>query len=207
MTIRRIAALVALALVVSACAEGTGSGGELQGTRWVVSSYLQDGSLAIVPESVYADADFRAQRVTGTGGCNDYDAVYRAGGRTLLVSSPAVTLRACDEATMSFEQTYLGLLQQARFYSVRRGRLEVFDAQRTNILVFDSAPQNPLLGRWVVEGYQSTPNTQVAVLEGTELTVTFGITGSAASPDATPSTGPTGRTAPSSGSGDWRPPG
>ena len=42
----------------------------------------------IVPDDQYADADFRAQRVKGFGGCNNYDAVYRNGGRLLLIGMP-----------------------------------------------------------------------------------------------------------------------
>ena len=50
MSIRRLGALVVLALVVAACSAGAGSGGQLEGTRWVLDSYSQGGSLAILPE-------------------------------------------------------------------------------------------------------------------------------------------------------------
>ena len=83
MTVRRLGALFALVLVVAACAAGPGSGGQLEGTQWVLGSVWQDGALTVVPETVYADASFEAHKVNGVGGCNTYDAVYRAGGRSV----------------------------------------------------------------------------------------------------------------------------
>src|SRR4029077_9131732 len=44
------------------------------------------------------------------------------------------------------------------------------------ILVFDAAPNNPLLGSWVVDSYATTPGSQSVPLSGTELTAVFGIT-------------------------------
>ncbi|MGZ3586328.1 MAG: META domain-containing protein [Candidatus Limnocylindrales bacterium] len=172
---RRIAALAALALLAAGCASGPGSGGELQSTTWVLRSYDQNGSLTIDPETLYADADFEANRVSGFSGCNQFDALYRSGGRTLFVSQPAGTLMACDAATMDFEQAYLASLHNSRFYGVIRDTLTVYDGDRNTILVFDAAPRNPLLGKWIVGGFETTPGTVVAPLPGTELDVIFGI--------------------------------
>jgi heat shock protein HslJ len=172
---RSLAALVALAGLVAACSPGPGDGGELQGTDWVLRAYDQGGTLTIAPETQYADADFAANRVRGFSGCNDYDAVYRAGGRTLFVSTPSVTLRACPEEQMAFEQAYLQLLDKSRFYSAGRSTLTVFGADRTTLLVYDAAPRNPLRGLWQVDSYATAPNTVSAVLPGTRLDVVFGL--------------------------------
>jgi heat shock protein HslJ len=175
MRTRLPAALVLVALVVAACASGAGSGGQLEGTEWILRSYLQDGSLLIVPETQYADAAFAADRVKGFAGCNDYDAVVRSGDRALLVSQAVVTRKACAEDAMAFETAYLGLLDQSRFYSARSDTLTIFDGSATAILVFDAAPRNPLLGRWNVDSFETAPGTVSAVLEGTTLDVVFGI--------------------------------
>ena len=99
MSIRRMGALLALlAFTIAACSPGPGAGGQLEGTRWVLNSYSQDDVLTILSEQLYADARFDASRVSGFSGCNEFNALYRAGGRTLLVSQPASTLMACDEA-------------------------------------------------------------------------------------------------------------
>ena len=130
MRTRLIAVLVVVAGLVAACSSGEGTGGQLDGTKWILRSYLVDSTLTLVPDTEYADAEFDANRVSGFGGCNRYDALYRAGGRTLFISDPASTLMACVEPSMDFETAYLALLGQSRFYSARANTLTIFGADR-----------------------------------------------------------------------------
>lgn len=175
MMLRRIGAVLALVVLVAACSAGPGTGGQLEGTDWVLRSLVQDGELVVVPEDQYADAQFRGHRVSGFSGCNTYDALYRAGGRTLIVSTPSVTFMACSDEANAFEAAYLGALEASRFYSERRGTLTVFDAAGATILVFDAAPRNPVLGNWIVDGFAAADGTLTEPLEGTSLTAVFGI--------------------------------
>ena len=122
MIVRRLATLVAIASLVAACSAGPGTGGQLEGTDWVLRSYSQDGTLAIVPETQFANARFTANRVSGFSGCNEFDALYRAGGRTLFISESASTLIACSEEANAFEVGLPGGARSSRFYSVRRTR-------------------------------------------------------------------------------------
>ena len=181
MKTRWIAALAALAIVVAGCSSSGGSGGddtdgtggELQGSHWVLDSYAVDGAQVIVPDGLYADAEFTANRVKGFAGCNDFDAVYRSAGRLLLVSMPILTRAFCSEEINAFESTYVGLLQQSRFYSVRADTLVVRGPDRAVLLVFDAAPDNPLLGSWVVDSYKTADGAVSVPIAGTELTVVF----------------------------------
>lgn len=175
MTDRRIAALLALGLLVAACSAGPGTGGLLEGTDWVLRSYAAEGSLVTVPETQFADAEFRSNRVSGFSGCNDFDALYRAGGRTLFISEPASTLVACADEANALEAAYVANLQASRFYSERRGTLTIFDAQGTTVLVFDAAPRNPMLGNWTVDSFATAPASLTAPIEGTSLTAVFRI--------------------------------
>jgi len=84
MRIRSIAALVGLVALVAACSAGPGTGGELQGTKWILRSYDNAGTLTLVPENQYADIEFDSNRATGFSGCNTFNARYRSGGRTLF---------------------------------------------------------------------------------------------------------------------------
>ena len=178
---RRLGALGGVVLLVAGCsaASGTtsdtadGSGGEIQATNWVLRSYDVAGNLTIVPDDLYADADFRSQRVKGFAGCNTYDALYWASGRQLLVSMAATTLMACPDPAGSFETAYLALLDQSRYFNIRLDTLTIRGADGTILLVFDAAPNNPLLGSWIVDSYASAPNTVTIPLEGTELTAVF----------------------------------
>jgi heat shock protein HslJ len=177
MATRRMGALLALAfaLTLAACSEGPGSGGQLEGTRWILDAYGDDGTLTIVDEQLYADADFAANRVSGFAGCNEFSALFRAGGRTLIVTNPSITMAACDEETMAFEQAYMGLLDQSRFYTVRRDTLTIYDGDRNTILRFDAAPANPLLGKWLVDSFETAPGTVSALEADTEIDVVFRI--------------------------------
>lgn len=175
MKIRRFSAVIALAILVAACSAGPGIGGRLEGTDWVLRSIQQDGALVVVPEDQYADAAFSGHRVSGFSGCNTYDALYRAGGRTLIVSTPAVTFMACSDESNAFEAAYLTALEASRFYSERRGTLTVFDADGATILVFDAAPRNPVLGNWVVDAFAAADGTLTETLDDTSLTAVFGI--------------------------------
>ncbi len=176
MRTRWMGALAALALLVAACSAGPGAGGVLDGTHWVLAAYQQDGALTILPETLYADAEFDGSRVSGFSGCNTFNGLYQAGGRTLLVSQLSHTMMACDEATMNFEQAYLALLDGSRFYDARANSLTIYSGSRDTVLVFDAAPRNPLLGRWQIDAYATSGGTVSGVLPGSALDVVFNIT-------------------------------
>ena len=175
MRIRRLVILLVLALGAVACSPGGGSGGELEGTTWVLRSYANGGTLEIVPEALYADARFSGARIDGFAGCNDYNGLARASGRSLLISQLASTQKACSDVVMTFESTYLTVLHDSRFYGIRANALTIYGDGGQAILVFDAAPQNPLLGSWVVDSYANAPGSQTVPISGTELTAVFGI--------------------------------
>ena len=165
MMIRRFLALAVVAFALAACSSGNaadatadGGGGELQATDWVLDSYAVNGALTIVPPDQYADADFRANRVKGFAGCNDYDAVYVSNGRGLFVGMPITTVMSCGETADAFQGSFITLLLQSRYYNVRGDTLTIRGADLSILLVFDAAPKNPLLGSWVV-GLQLVPGS------------------------------------------------
>lgn len=174
---RRVTALLTIALLVAACGgSSAGTGGQLSGTRWVLRSFEQDGAQVLVEGDAYADATFERARVSGFGGCGTYDAVTQDAGRLLFVSAPRTTLQSCGEDLDAFQSTYLGLLETSRSYSVRRDMLTIFDADRTAILIFDAGARNPLLGHWDVDSFATAPGTVTAPLEDTTLSATFRLT-------------------------------
>ena len=96
MRTRTTLVLLALLTLLAGCATGDAglrdaAGGTLEGTDWVLTLYEQDGALTLVPDGLFANAEFAAHRIRGFSGCNEYSALYRAGGRTLLISQPSST--------------------------------------------------------------------------------------------------------------------
>ena len=125
-----VSLLIAFAsFLLAACSAGRAPAASSRAPSAILRSYADGDTLAIVPETQYADAEFDRSRVVGLSGCNNYNAVYRQGGGTLLISQPALTLMACDEESMAFEQTFITNLQASRFYSVKRETLTIFGAQ------------------------------------------------------------------------------
>ncbi|HEV8402512.1 MAG TPA: META domain-containing protein [Candidatus Limnocylindrales bacterium] len=178
--IRRFLALAAVAVALAACTSGNaadatadGVGGELQATHWILDSYSVDGALTIVPPDQYADADFRANRVKGFAGCSDYDAVYVSNGRRINIGFPLTTLMSCGETADAFQSSFITLLLQSRYYNVRGDTLTLRAADLSIVLVFEAAPNNPLLGSWIIGSYATTPGSVSAPIAGTELTAVF----------------------------------
>jgi len=179
---RRLLAFIAVALLAAGCSSAAGadetadgSGGELGATQWVLRSYSAAGTLTLVPDGLFADANFTSGRVSGTAGCNHYDALYRAGGRMLLIGQPAVTFRLCDDAANALEQAYIPLLQQSRFYNVNGRTLTIRSADLAVILIYDAAPNNPLLGDWFIQAYNNGAGAVTTPVPGSQPTATFGL--------------------------------
>jgi heat shock protein HslJ len=91
----------------------------------VLRSYNDNGNQVLLEAGAFADAEFAADRVHGFGGCGDYDAVYRANGRALIVSDAATTLQSCGSEVDAFQGTYLSLLGQSRAFSERQETLTI----------------------------------------------------------------------------------
>ena len=183
MRVRRLLfAFLAVSAIAAGCApaegeadDGRGSGGTLEGTHWILRSYALDGALVAVADTEFADAEFLGHQVNGTSGCNTFTALYRSAGRRLNVAPAAVTLMACAESAMAFEQAFLAGLDATRWYTVRRSELTTYTEGGEVALIFDAAPRNPLLGNWVVDSFETTEGSVTTPLEGTELAVTFNI--------------------------------
>jgi heat shock protein HslJ len=93
----------------------------------------------------------------------------------LLIGQPAVTFRLCDEAADALEQAYLPLLTQSRFYNVNVRTLTIRAADLSVILVYDAAPNNPLLGDLLIESYNNGTGGVVTPVPDSQPTATFGL--------------------------------
>ena len=83
-----------------------------------------------------------------------------------------VTRLGCGDAETAFEQLpdtprAVPLLRRSRQHAHHPG------GRWRGHPVFDAAPNNPLLGPWVVDSYASAPGTTTAPIEGTDLTAVF----------------------------------
>lgn len=114
----------------------------LAGTRWSASS-VNNGRGAV--ESTALTPNLGAafgtdSRVTGSGGCNDFNAAYTEGPGTLSISALASTKKACSAEVDALEQQYFTALQASTAYDVTGDTLTLRDDKGAMQVVFNRAP-------------------------------------------------------------------
>jgi heat shock protein HslJ len=171
-----------LAVSVAACrgadadggTEPGGTGGPLDGTRWVLVGYAVGGKeLVPVPAGERVDAAFAAGRVSGSSGCNRYGAAVRIAPPSLAITAAVSTLMACGEAAMALEQAYLSILRRVSTYTATPTELVLHDAAGAVVATFAAAPADPLAGSWMVTGYNTGTQAVTSPVAGHEPTAVF----------------------------------
>ena len=151
---------------------------ELVDELWVLVGYGD----ALNPDGVAAGTVINAVftsdgMVSGSAGCNNYNAGYEADNEGNISVGPAATNRmACEPEIMDQEQAYLAALQGSQTYAINEeGRLEIMYDSGVNFdekLVF--APGETLLENteWLLVSY-GDPEDPQTVVAGTAVTALF----------------------------------
>lgn len=133
--------LFAFALLVAACGGDDGSGSEtqdpsaLEGKDWVLTQMLTAGGQTQIVD-VGVSASFDGSTISGTSGCNQYNASYEASGSQISFGPIAGTQMACPEAQQSTEDRYIQLLAGVGSYEVSGRSMSMNDADGTPVLQF-----------------------------------------------------------------------
>ena len=102
---------------------GTVSLDDLMGTSWVLTQLAPDQPLA--PDTEIT-ASFADGMISGSAGCNNYNAAVSSdGGQTLTVGPAASTMMACPDPAMAQETAYLTALQGATQWGYVIGQLVI----------------------------------------------------------------------------------
>jgi heat shock protein HslJ len=109
----------------------------LEGVTWQVSE-ARTGEGALTPAGVTATFELQDGQITGSGGCNRFFGGYTLDGASLTIDQPGSTMMACDDATMAFEQAFLGSLGEVASYTLIGQQLHLFGADGT--LLISAAP-------------------------------------------------------------------
>jgi heat shock protein HslJ len=127
--------LIVLAIAATAC--GGSRANPLRDTAWELISL--GGSERIPGRTI--TLRFAAGEISGSTGCNTYGGTYKATQEALTLSGVYATERACmePEGVMAQERAYLDALYAAARYKVDGDRLEVYDANGAQTLVFAKA--------------------------------------------------------------------
>ena len=167
--------LGAIVLLAAACSgtSGGGTGGTIEGITWNLTSYDVAGTSTPVPADVFVDARFGAGLVAGSSGCNTYSGTATVSGSTLKVGALAGTKMACQGPATDVESAYLGHLGKATSFTATADALTIYDPDGKASLVYAAGAANPLIGEWVVTGYNNGAGGVVSPAVGTTLTATF----------------------------------
>ena len=177
--LRALLAPLLVALLVAGCAapaEGEsqkGAGGILGATTWVLQTYDNGAQQVELPNSIYIDANFDQNHISGFAGCNTYGAAYVAIGSSIRISMVRQTLIACGEPEMDAEQAYIAAIQRSDTFTATRDSLRLFDIAGRVLASYTPAPENPLLGNWDVVGLGDGRGTVAAPVPGSQLTASF----------------------------------
>ena len=135
--------LAALAVLLPACG-GDDEGGsetaaqdpaELEGKSWVLTQMLDaNGDTQIVDIGV--NAEFDGSSISGTSGCNRYNASYEASGDEISFGQIAGTQMACEPDVMGVEDRYLELLSQIGSFRISGRSMSMNDTEGTPVLQF-----------------------------------------------------------------------
>ena len=116
----------------------------LVGTNWLLTSYNNGkGGMQSAIIGTEISANFSEDgAISGSGGCNNYNASYEATEETIGIGMIASTEMACmdPEGVMDQETQYLASLQNAAVYTIRDDRLEIRDANGSGVAYYNAMP-------------------------------------------------------------------
>ena len=150
----------------------------LEGTRWTLTGYVEDGIPAQPLAGTRITLEFDTDsRIGGSAGCNLYFASYEVSGSGITVGQAGSTEMYCSTpGVMEQEITYLSLLSRVKSVTVHDNNLTFSDIQGTPVLSFAKTipplPE-PLIGtNWTLESFH-TSDAVSSVISGTTITAVF----------------------------------
>ncbi|MDD1677256.1 MAG: META domain-containing protein [Methanomicrobiales archaeon] len=165
-----------LLITITGCSGQTQT--DLNGTHWILVSYSNGGSLEPVASGTGITLNFGPDRVSGSGGCNQYGAAYTMQGSSGITFSDIIsTLMYCQGPAGEQEEKYFTILRSVTRYALGPGRLTFFSTAGDVLLVFEekSVPAPVPLGgtQWELVGFHEGAGVSSPV-NGTSITATFG---------------------------------
>jgi ABC-type amino acid transport substrate-binding protein/heat shock protein HslJ len=108
------------------------------GKNWVLLTYNngQDAMMSPIAGTTISALFGTDGKVTGSDGCNTYNAAYTASADTVTVDLPATTGMACPDDIATQGRTYLAELQQSQTYQISGNQLNIFAASGQKLLQY-----------------------------------------------------------------------
>jgi heat shock protein HslJ len=106
---------------------------------WVATGLLQGDAFTSLLEGTEITATFDDEgALSGSAGCNNYNASYTTDGSAIEIDAPSSTKMACPEpeGVMDQEAAYLAALPNAAAYRVSGSLLELLSAEGTAVVTY-----------------------------------------------------------------------
>lgn len=147
----------------------------LEGTLWQLTGYTNaDGEMIEALPDVASTATFEDGTISGSDGCNNFNAGYTVDGESLTVMPGASTLMACAPPVDAQAAGFNAALAQAASYSIDGTTLTLADAEGTVLATFEAVEPLSLTDTvWQVVSYNNGKEAVVSVILGTEITAEF----------------------------------
>jgi heat shock protein HslJ len=170
-----VLAVMTTALLAVTLAPGAGAQSPapnaLSGTDWLLASV----GTSPVASGINADLLFADENAGGFGGCNRFVASYTTDGvSTLVFGEIASTMMACDEATTTFEQSYVTALGTVASYAITDTGLDLSDAAGAVVLSYGATAPASVEGPWNVRSVNNGKDAVSTLPEGIGASVAFG---------------------------------
>lgn len=108
-----------------------------EGTQWLLKFLADDGNAVSVLPASAASAQFEAGRLTGSGGCNGYEAPYTVDGGAMTIGEISAGTSICSEPADLMEQEayFFEMLRSVVAYEQVGGMLLLYDLAGAPVLV------------------------------------------------------------------------
>jgi heat shock protein HslJ len=169
----RLLLLLVLGLAVAVGCGGEDDGGgtpsppaEFEDVPWIVTSGLSAPSW----EDFAPSASFANGKVSGSAGCNQFNASYEVDGEKLELGEIASSLMACPPLADPVEREYLETLRAVEGWRIENGELVLVDGDGNELLRYG---EPSLAGTWAVTSFRREDYVE-SPIENTYLTAVFG---------------------------------
>jgi heat shock protein HslJ/uncharacterized lipoprotein YbaY len=146
----------------------------VSGVTWEVISLNGQAPVANTTITAQFGAD---GALSGSGGCNNYNAQYTIEGSTIKISSPAATMMACPEPVATQETAYFTALSAATTFTVDGGQLTLADASGNALVVYGVTSQDLAGTHWSALMINNGKNAIVGVNLNSKITADFSADG------------------------------
>lgn len=166
-----LAGMLVASLAGGAAAQSTAPASSIANTSWLLATV---GGKPVA-SGVNADILFTDAEAGGFAGCNRFSGSYTSDGASTLTIGPlATTMILCDDATNTFEQSYLSALATVASYAIGAdGGLTLSDASGAAVLTYGATAPASVEGPWIVTSFNNGNNGVETVPDGMGASVTF----------------------------------